>query len=41
MPYHSQENGQVKVSNREVKNILKNIIQLDGKDWAHKVSDAL
>ena len=26
-PYHPQENGQVKVSNIEVKNILKKIIQ--------------
>ena len=31
-PYHSQENGQVEVSNREVKNILKKIIRTDGKD---------
>ena len=40
-PYHPQANGQVKVSNREVKNILKKIIRLDGKDWAHKLPDAL
>ena len=39
--YHSQENGQVEVSNREAKNILKKIIQPDGKDWAHKLPDAL
>ena len=40
-PYHSQENGQVEVSNREVKSILKKIIRPDGKDWPHKLLDAL
>ena len=29
------------MSNREVKNILKKIIRPDGKDWAHKLLDAL
>ena len=41
MPYHQQANEQVEVSNREVKNILKKIIRLNGKDWAHKLSDVL
>ena len=36
-----QENGQVEVSNKEVKNISRKIIQLDGKDWAHELRDAL
>ena len=40
-PYHLQANGQVEVSNREVKTILKKIIQPDGKDWTHKLPDAL
>ena len=39
--YHPQVNGQLEVSNREVKSILKKIIRLDGKDWAHKLPDAL
>ena len=33
--------GQVEVSNREVKNILKKIIRIDGRDWAAKLPDAL
>ena len=41
LPYHPQANGQVEVSNKEVKTILKKIIRLDGKDWAHKLSDTL
>ena len=39
-PYHPQANGH-RVSNREVKNILKNIIRTDGRDWAAKLPDAL
>ena len=39
--YRPQENEQVKVSNGEFNNILKKIIRPDGKDWAHKLPDAL
>ena len=39
--YHPQENGQVEVSNRDVKNILKKIIRMDRRDWAAKQPDAL
>ena len=40
-PYHPQENDQVEFRTREVKNILKKIIQTDGRDWASKLSDVL
>ena len=39
--YHPQENGQVEVKNREVKNIFKKIIHTDGRDWVAKLPDAL
>ena len=39
--YHPQISGQVKVSNREVKNILHKIVRPDRKDWSNKLDDAL
>ena len=38
---HPKAYGQVEVSNKEVKSILKKIIRPDGKDWAHKLPNAL
>ncbi|CAM8880537.1 unnamed protein product [Rhodiola kirilowii] len=40
-PYHPQANGQVEVSNREIKNILPKTVGKSGKDWALKLDDAL
>ncbi|XP_071916239.1 uncharacterized protein [Coffea arabica] len=40
-PYHSQTNGQVEVSNREIKSILEKIVRPDRKDWSLKLEDAL
>ncbi|XP_070010417.1 uncharacterized protein [Nicotiana sylvestris] len=39
--YHPQTSGQVKVSNREVKQILEKIVSGNRKDWAAKLDDAL
>ena len=33
-------NGQAKVSNREIKKILKKIVSTNRKDWATKLDDA-
>lgn len=39
--YHPQTNGQVEVSNREIKTILEKTVARSRKDWASKLSDAL
>ncbi|XP_071923067.1 uncharacterized protein [Coffea arabica] len=39
--YHSQTNGQAKVSNREIKSILEKMVRPDRKDWSKRLEDAL
>lgn len=40
-PYHLQKNGQVEVSNRELKRILEKTVNASRKDWSRKLDDAL
>ncbi|XP_057994334.1 uncharacterized protein LOC131174595 [Hevea brasiliensis] len=40
-PYHPQTSDQVEVSNRELKHILKKIVNRSRKDWPMKLDDAL
>ena len=40
-PYHSQISGQVEVSNREIKRILKKTVNASRKDWSLKLDDTL
>ena len=41
LAYHPQENGQAKVSNREIKSILEKTVNNSRKDWSKKIEDAL
>ena len=41
MAYHPQTNGQVKVSNQEIKQILEKTVSTNRKNWAVKLNDAL
>ncbi|KAM2549647.1 hypothetical protein TB1_013989 [Malus domestica] len=40
-PYHPQTNGQAKVSNREIKQILEKTVGPTRKDWSMRLDDAL
>ena len=40
-PYHPQTSGQVKISNRAIKSILKKIVNASRKYWSTKLDDAL
>ena len=39
--YHPQPNGQVEVTNRQIKLILEKIVEQNRKDWSIKLVDAL
>ena len=41
LAYHPQSNGQVEISNREIKNILEKTVNTSKKDWSVKLDDAL
>ena len=41
LAYHPQTNGQAKISNREIKKILKKIVSSSIKDWSLKLDDIL
>ena len=41
LAYHPQTNGQAKVSNREIKQILEKMVNTNWKGWATKLDDAL
>ncbi|KAL6338653.1 hypothetical protein AAG906_021470 [Vitis piasezkii] len=40
-PYHPQTSGQVKLANREIKNILMKMVNTNRKDWSVKLLDSL
>ena len=41
LAYHPQTNGQVEVSNKEIKTILEKTVNRSRKDWAKKIDNAL
>ena len=41
LEYHPQTNGQLELSNREIKSILEKTVNSSKKDWAKKIDDAL
>ena len=41
LAYHSQENGQAEVSNRDIKSILEKTVNNSRKEWSKKIDNAL
>ena len=41
LAYHPQSNGQVEISNREIKKIMEKTVSASRKDWSIKLDDAL
>ena len=41
LAYHPQSNGQVEISNKEIKKILDKTVNTSRKDWSIKLDDAL
>ena len=41
LAYHPQKNGQLEVSNREIKSIMEKKVNNSRKDWSKKIEDAL
>jgi len=41
LPYHPQTQGQVEVSNREIKNLLERMVNKSRKDWSLHLDDVL
>ena len=39
-PYHPQSNGQVKLANREITQILEKTVSPNCKDWSLRLNDA-
>ena len=41
LTYHPQSNGQVEISNKEIKNILEKTVSISRKEWSVKLDDSL